>query len=176
MACVSQKKYAEHRGVSRQYINSLIKKGLIPESATKRIGRQIQINIEKADAALKKNLSQINRKKRGGARPGAGKPGTGAVKHSGMTFEKARTQHEIIKAAHAELNYETALKKYIRVDEVEEIAFESARSIRDKLESIADRVAPLVAASSSTSKCRDIIESEIRNILEELVNALQIQQ
>lgn len=186
---------AEALGVSRQAIQGYIQRGelsLSVKSAKKRGGKRIKrrINIEKAREELARNLSDINRGRKG-KKPGEKlKDGIGVgtvpaeekqrvaekAGMQGIDLAKARLFNEQYKAALKKLEYEQKSGKLINVDEVEARGFEAGRMIKEQCLSIADRCSPLVAVESDQFKCKQILVKEISRILEGLNEALSVRR
>jgi hypothetical protein len=83
-----------------------------------------------------------------------------------MDFGRARTLHEQYKAALKKLEFDRQKGLVIDGPETYRRRFEIARQIRDQCLSIADRCAPVVAAESDQHKCREILLTEIRYIID----------
>jgi hypothetical protein len=83
-----------------------------------------------------------------------------------MDFGRARTLHEQYKAALKKLEFDKLKGLVIDGPETYRRRFEIARQIRDQCLSIADRCAPVVAAESDQHKCREILLTEIRYIID----------
>ena len=88
-------------------------------------------------------------------------------------------------AQRLKLQYEAGIKKLefvkmrnqlIDADVVKRESFSAGLQIREGLESIADRCAPLVAATNDQFECREILAKEINHILTGLADALQVSQ
>ncbi len=65
----------------------------------------------------------------------------------------------------ARLDYEERNGDLVRMSDIERIAFNKYRTIRDGMLNIPERVAALVAAETSPRKCHDILTTEIRKAL-----------
>ena len=63
---------------------------------------------------------------------------------------------------------------YILASDVEKSAFDAGMKIRESLESIPERTAPLVAAESGTFECKEIMLKEIGFILNNLASELSV--
>jgi hypothetical protein len=83
-----------------------------------------------------------------------------------MDFGRARTLHEQYKAALKKLEFDKLKGLVIDGPETYRRRFEIARQIRDQCLSIADRCAPVVAAEPDQHKCREILLTEIRYIID----------
>lgn len=181
---VTQEKYGEMRGVSRQYVNKLVRHGTIPPDATVPHGRGIRIDVELADAAVQSGLSTSKMKfpasEKSRYTPVAtkqpvGRPAKGAAKSGGMTYDAARVRNEIAKGELNALKVKKERGELLPTDEVKKAAYNSGRIIRDRLQAVPDRISALVAAESDRFKCRLIIEKEVNQILTEMADIIRTQ-
>ena len=158
--------YAKVRGLSPEYIRRLIAKGVIPEKCCREFGKRWRINPECADKALDENLSQINRKKSKQAK---------VIKIAGfekLTFSQARARKERYLSALRKLEFEEKTGQLISKAEVEQAAFNTARTVRDALLNIPDRISAILAAEADEFKVSEILTDEIRQALEILSKQL----
>lgn len=79
-----------------------------------------------------------------------------------------RTRTEEFRAKQAELDYLVALGRLISRSAAREVAFRRYRAIRDKLENIADRLAPELAAERDPARVHAMLLGEIKQVLNEL--------
>ncbi len=85
-----------------------------------------------------------------------------------LTFNEAKTVKERYLAGKAKLEYQTQSKELIDAEQVKKDAFNIARKLRDNLLNIPDRLADILAAESDSIKIRQMINSEIKQVLEEI--------
>ena len=83
-------------------------------------------------------------------------------------YKKALTERLIWQAKRAKLEYEQLEGSLVYAKDVEVAAFETARLVRDKIQTIPNRVSAILAAISDPVKVREILEKEIRIALETL--------
>lgn len=166
---VTQSEAARVEGVSRQWINQLIK--------SRRLTR---------DANGKVDLVEVRRLRAEGLDPGRGahkhggasvRAGSAAVPSvdgagKGPTFLQARTAREAYNAKLAELELQERLGALVRKDDVERETFAVQRALRDRLTGIPDRIAPMLAAEGDVAKCHAIVANEIRVALRDVVASL----
>lgn len=95
-----------------------------------------------------------------------------SMKKGSDEFEKAKTEREIWRAKTAKLNYEKLSGLLIYASDVRQIAFETARLLRDQLLNIPARVSPIIAAERDTKKVNEILTKEIRQCLETIASDL----
>lgn len=72
------------------------------------------------------------------------------------------------KTEKAELELEKMKGDLVNKNEVEKIAFEKARIVREAIENIPQRIAPILAAEADIHQCRETLKKELKNALEEL--------
>lgn len=91
-----------------------------------------------------------------------------AEKDQGSGYNKARTIEAQYRAALTKLDYEDRTGSYVSLDEVRTAAFNLARTVRDAVLNVPDRVAPILAAETDPQKINAILARELRIALEEL--------
>ena len=154
MPLVSIRKYAEHRGVSHTAVQKAIRQGRVhPNSDGK-------IDVEQADREWARNSSPVNAP----IEPArAVEAATG-----GPTYAQSRAVRELYLARLARIEFEERSAKLVSRDEITVAAFTKARTVRDSLLNIPDRVASLLAAETNPVKVHNILSEEIRKALIEL--------
>jgi hypothetical protein len=154
---VSLRKYAEHRGVSHTAVQKAVKQGRIQTTAEGRI------DVEQADAAWDRNSSPVTGAVRAGRPERPAEPAT-----SGPSYAQSRAVRELYLARLARIEFEERSGKLVSRDEVTVAAFTTARTIRDNLLNIPDRLAATLAAEMEPSRVHEILTEEIRKALSEL--------
>lgn len=86
----------------------------------------------------------------------------------GVTLHDARVAREAFNAKLAELEYRRRVGELLDAAEVLRLIDEATRRLRDRLESIPARLAPVVAGMSGQDDCYRAIETEIHQALDEL--------
>jgi hypothetical protein len=176
---ITQAEWARRHGFSRQYVSRLVKQGIV----RLRDGR---IDPAQADAALaamrdparplRRGVVQ-NEAQREPAREVADRPAVRptsdslALPQSGdlpTLFLRTRIKSEVERARLLELKAKVESGRYVDAEEVSAAAFNRARIVRDALLSIADRLAPILAAESDAAAIHAALSSEIRTALQEL--------
>ncbi len=89
-----------------------------------------------------------------------------SMKKGSDEFEQAKTEREIWRAKTAKLNYEKLSGLLVYAADVTDANFEKARMIRDQLLNIPARVSPIIAAERDAKKVHEILDKEIRQVLE----------
>ena len=154
MPLVSLRKYAEHRRVSHTAVQKAIKQGRI------RTTPDGKIDVEQADREWDRNTSPVNAPRR------APRDGGGAA--GGPTYAQSRAVRELYLARLAKIEFEERAGKLVSRDEVTVAAFTKARTVRDNLLNIPDRVAAVLAAETDPVRTHQILTDEIRKALIEL--------
>ena len=172
---VTQAEYARMRNVSRQYVGRLVKKGVIGLSDGK-------LDAGKADAVLAA-LREPARPERKTTAPAAVVEGnqrpashltTGFTGPSGdlpTVLLKSRIKSEVVRARLLEIKADVEAGKFVDAAEVKTAAFNKARVVRDGLLNIPDRLAAMLATESDATRVHEILTTEIRAVLEELIGA-----
>ena len=83
---------------------------------------------------------------------------------------KSRIKSEVERAKLLEIKARVEAGKYIAVDEVKAAAFNRARVVRDALLNIPERLAAMLAAEADERRVHQILATEIRAALEELMD------
>jgi hypothetical protein len=152
----------------------LIKKGKIPKSALRRIGKRFLVDPDKADAALAETLSHVNRKiKTSDPKPKTKtrkiKPLTDLEKKE-MTLAECQRLHERYKGALKQLEFDQKSGRLVPADEVKAAAFEIGRSIRDQIMNIPPRLGPILAGESDPNRIVKMLNDEFRKALEQMTD------
>jgi len=162
--------YAKKTGVSPQYIRRIIAKGIITKKSLKRQGKRWVVDPVAADRDREQNLDIINRKTNSKKKPSiedklevSEKAGTGKI-----TFNEARRINEQYKAGLRKLNYDQKSGQLISRAERDQQDFNTARTVRDALLNIPDRISAILAAETDESKVSEFLTKEIRQALEVL--------
>lgn len=165
MPLLSLRAYAKHRGVRLSAVQKAIKSGRIQTTPDGRI------DSEQADADWEART-----------RPGQGRVArraTAAVvgetpraeAAGGLDYFKARAIRESYLARLAKIEFEEKTAKLVSRDEVQVAAFTLARTVRDNLLNLPDRLAALLASESDAHRVHQILTEEIRKALDELAGA-----
>lgn len=83
-------------------------------------------------------------------------------------YYEARATREKYQAKQAELDYLQAIGKLVPADELREASTRRYRAMRDKLLSIPDRVAAILAAEKDPARVHAALQAEIKAVLHEL--------
>jgi hypothetical protein len=157
MALVSLRQYAKHRGVSHTAVEKAVKQGRI------KLTPEGKIDVEAADRDWSRNSSPVNAPNRTPRNlPSADGP------TSGPSYAQSRAVRELYLARLAKIEFEERASKLISRDEVTVAAFTKARTVRDSLLNLPDRLAAMLAAEGDPAQVHQILADEIRKALLEL--------
>jgi len=156
---MSLRAYARHRGVSLAAVQKAIQSGRITANADG------LIDSERADAEWIAKTRPGQRR----VRPtSATLQEPAEAPAAGIDYFRARAIRESYLARLAKIEFEEKTGKLVSRDEVQVAAFTKARTIRDNLLNIPDRLAATLAAEADADRVHQILSAEIRKALEEL--------
>ena len=153
---VSQSEYSRHRKVNPSTVSSWKMKGSIPVVDGK-------IPLEEADALLdarkdnnrnNNNQNVIEELK--------------YLADTGLNYAQARGLHEQYKAGKAKLELDETTGKLISVKDVEKQAYKLARTVRDTMQAIPERLASILAEESDEFTVHEILTKEINECLQSI--------
>jgi len=173
--------YARHRGCDLKAVQFAVERQRIFREPDGRL------DSEKADRDWEKNTNHANarygpkhRRSASGAAMGGGGGWAGHKADSAaaalaepekmagsMSFANARTIKEIYDAKLKKLEHDEKQGKLISRRDVEVAAFNRFRVLRDAILNVPTRIAAQLAAETDTNLVHEIIETELRTVLEE---------
>jgi DNA-binding Lrp family transcriptional regulator len=170
---MTQVEYAKRKGVTPQYINKLVNRGVI-----RKIGRLI--DSKQADAAIRANSQAPERSKSlrktktkpASARKRASSPrpkATGLAKTSAtrnLTAAKADREH--YQALMAKLEYEKAVANLLPREQVLVAEQRKNANVRTQFRKLARSVAPLLARVADPAEIENLLREEIDVVLGQL--------
>lgn len=163
--------YARHRGVSHVAVLKAIKAGRIVKEADG------TIDPAKADAAWKQNTNQAQQRKpkdeekKPAPHVAAELPVNNApATNSGPSYAQSRAFKEAYNARLAKLEYEEKSGALVRTDSVKVAWFNVLRVLRDRALNLPDRMAPLLAAETDPKIVRELLDTELRQILNDVAD------
>lgn len=169
---LTQKDYAVRRGVSKQYIGELVRKGVLPL-------KNGLIDPDMADAILEARREPARPQRRAQSdQPQTQKEFTPPGQRTITTAElptlllKTRIKSETEKVKLLEIKAKVEAGKFIDVDEVKSAAYRRGRTVRDNLLSIPDRLDAILAAETDRRKVHQILSDEITRVLDELTKPI----
>jgi hypothetical protein len=158
MAIMSQRAYAQHRGVAHRAVQKAIESGRISTTPDGKIDSDV------ADQAWSRNTRSF-------APPVTGRGSEEDGDNFGASqYTKARAFREFYQARLAKIEYEERIGKLVSKDEMKISAFNEFRRFRDHMLNIPDRVAAMLAAETEPAKCYEILQTEIRKALNDFAD------
>ncbi len=149
---ITQAEWAREKGFSRQYVCSLVKKGIV-ELEDGLIDRE---QANEAVAAIRDPSQPLRRKERG--------------EKLSTILLKTRIKNEMERGRLLEAKAKAEIGELVAVEEVKSEAFNVARVVRNNLLNVPNRVSALLASLSDTEKIHETLTEEITNSLQELSN------
>lgn len=162
--------YAKHRGVTKTAVQNAIKNGKLDGSFTIIKNRKL-IDPEKADELWEKNTVVNNKNAHTlnrNSEKKEEKPQEPQLK--GPSYAQSRAIKEAYAAKMAQVNYEEKAGNLIDADEVKKAVRLIARTVRDSLMNIPDKLAPILTAETDMDEVHKILTDEVRNACEGLAN------
>ena len=168
---LTYREYGKRVGLSRQRLQSLRKTGQLPQDVFTKKGRTTLLVVDKADAALRSNLDPA---KITAVIPDAEKIQT--IQAAGLDpdpdYARSRALNEHYKAALKKLEYDAKAGDLVPRSEVEKEAFECARTCRDAMLNIPNRLSAVLAAETDPHRVETILRDEIQNALTALAESI----
>lgn len=168
---LTQKDYAARRGVSKQYIGELVRKGVLPL-------KDGLIDPTMADAILEARREPARPQRRAQTEQTNQTEFAPPAQRTVTTAElptlllKTRIKSETEKAKLLEIKAKVESGKFVDVDEVKSVAFRRGRIVRDNLLSIPDRLDAILAAETDRRKVHQILSDELNRVLDELTKPI----
>tara|TARA_R110000787_G_scaffold283934_1_gene397174 strand:- start:3893 stop:4366 length:474 start_codon:yes stop_codon:yes gene_type:complete len=153
---ITQAKLAEILGVSPPRISQVKSKGRL-EGTYRKKGGTVLYDQEAAIAAWNGEIDQLTTRVAGS-------------EQEIPSFNESRAKSEHFRAEMARLDLEIKEEKLCEADKVKREAFSMARSVRDALNSIPDRVANQFAAETDPVVIHQALSEELRKALERLTD------
>jgi len=164
--------YARHRGCSHVAVLKAIKSGRIQKEPDG------TIDPEKSDAAWERNTNQAQQRKAAdipkqtATKPSAAMPPAEAPMVSGPNYAQSRAVKEAYHARLAKLSFEEKSGALVRTDNVKVAWFNILRVMRDRILNMPDRMAPLLAVEDSPKQIREMLDTELRQLLDDAADAI----
>ncbi len=158
---ISVEDYARKKGITKIAMYEKIKAGKLEGCYVRDQRDRINLDEAKCDEALSHPSvrEQMNQK----TIKDAESPDN--EQHQAKGYQKARTGNEMIKFELARLELEEKKGSLVSADKVKKEQFLFARSIRDQLLNIPDRISALLAAEFDERSCHKMLLDQIRDAL-----------
>lgn len=172
-------KYAEHRDLTPARISVIIKSGKLEGCYFRDEVNRFHIDQEKADVIMnepshfKEMAANRKRERKGESVPEHKHAETPLVDPKTGRYSDARTANEVLKYQMAKLNYEEKKGSLISANQVKEENYKMARTMREQLMSIPDRVAAKFAADRDERSIHIELTKEIRQALKKVETLLR---
>lgn len=150
---ISQSELARRLGVSRQYVNKLVRSGTLPL-----VGKKLDAE---ASMATLKQMANPGRPTKA-TMPSLG---TSSQPAQPPTLAEAKTMKEVYLARMARLKYEEEAGKYMEKAEVERRAQEVAMVVKQNLLAMPSRLMDQLASETDPREINALLEAELRDIL-----------
>ncbi len=168
---VSLSEYARRRGVSHEAVRKAVKVGRLSRSVVFGPTGKARLLPEIADVEWTANTDSAQQRVPAvpPPRPPAPEPEAPARDEpKTATFQQARTLREAYMARLARLEFEEKSGQLVRADSVKNEAFKVARTVRDNMLNIPDRIAAELANETNQFKVHQRLTQEIRRALEDM--------
>lgn len=162
---------ARELGVARQSVHELVKRGILHVDADGRI------DVELARVAILQRVRPSGKTAAAAAGSTAAAAAAVASPADGgpiTSYHVARTLREATEARIAQMELAKMRGELVSAADVSRVTFNAMRMLRDRLTSIADRVAAVVASESDVGRCHAVIAAEVRDCLQDAAGALQV--
>lgn len=176
MPLVTKSEYARSRGCSPAAVTGAIKTGRIKAAVVTKNGREL-LDFDKANKLWERNTQQQPPPTRVSSEPP--KPPThrdlqaliqGLPEDQIPDLNDSRARREHYLAEKARLDALRGRDELVPSDQVKAEAFAQARAVRDALLGLADRLAPMLAATTDARECHRLLTEEHRVALRGMVN------
>jgi len=166
MTLMSQTDFAAHLGVNRSHITQLKNAGrLVMQDGKVDVEASIKrINDTKdpAKESVAKRHQQERSQKAQSTEKAPSVPGTGS------RFQSAKARREEANADLTEIELQTRRGQLLIADEAKLAVADGDTTIRNRLESLPDMLAPQLAAESDEQKIRSMLTDHIESLLSDL--------
>jgi hypothetical protein len=185
---VSQSEYARKSGFSRQYVNKMVKKGVVRLIDGKIDTAQADVALEATHepARPQHRNSKITTQPAPAIAPkqqiqppvhSTSVPTSPAIDLPGKfpadlptILLRARIKTELKRGNLLDIDEKVRTKQYVDADEIKVVAFNRGRVVRDRIMNIPDRLAATLTAQNDIDTVREILAKELRIALEGLAN------
>jgi len=156
---MTQSAYADHRGVAKSYITKLKQEGRLVLTPAGLVDvAASDARIDQTAEPAREDVAARHQQARGAA--------AGAPDPIGGSYQAARAVKERFLALEAKRSYEEAMGQLRDAREVEGLVAGAMTELRQRLENLADTLAPELAATSDEARVRAHLRDEITHALE----------
>lgn len=165
---ISYREYSRRRGVSAQAVSKAVKTGRISAHTDKK-GKKY-INPAEADVQWEQNTDKASQRKKLSPVAAETEVDT-SEKLQGPSYARSRAIREAYQAKIAKITYEEMAGKLVDAGLVKLEAYNIAKTVRESLLAIPDRLAAILAAEADEHQVHVLLTDEINKALEELARA-----
>ncbi len=160
---IGAKELAQVLGIARSRVYQLENEGKISRE------KDGNFNVAAVRLALRNNLSQRQKSRaRGDIRPPIEYSEDAGAGAQFPTLANVQLQHEMAKAATAQLQLKRLKGSYVLAEDVKRAWGEHISAVRSRVLLVPGKLAPRVAVETDVLACQEILEREIYSVLTEL--------
>lgn len=175
---LSQSAYAKHRDCTHGAVQKAIKSGRLLRALVTCDDGKVRIDPEVADVEWQANTSQVMQRKEPAA-PATPKRGAGTAAHEPpvtaaaggddtLSLNESRARRAHFEAQMAELDYREKAGQLIDASVARHAITTYVAQAKKNLQVLPDRLAAVVLSAKNDFEARQLIEKEVRNVLQEL--------
>jgi hypothetical protein len=180
---LTQKQYADRRGISQQAVAKLIRQGKL-DGAFRKDGRRYLIDADRADAVLDLNRNPARSKTPKTAAPppaivqgvpladGIDRGSASTIAGELVSFAEAARREKVARAALLELDLKKKRGDLVEKEKVEAVAAKLGTLVRVGIEAIPARVAPSVVALETPGDVSRFLQQEVKSVLADLAKGI----
>lgn len=161
-ARVTKAELARLTGRSRQAIDQLAKRHVFPVGSDGLVDRDLAVH-----AIANRVRPRMSRRQAELAAPPVA-PAALVALEAPLGYNEAKTLREIAEARLAELKLAEQRGELVRAVDVQSALSNKAAALREGFLQLPARLAPIMAAESDQARCHDILQAELRQVLEQL--------
>ncbi len=165
----SLSEYARHIGAAPSYVTKLKAQGRL---VLRDVGGRQVVDFDLSDRLIR-NTADLGRARNGAnAAPGRAPSAPIAPLADGgrvdAIFRQAQAQERAFIAKKTELEYRKMAGELVSADEVRNEVARLAASLRESILQLPSRLATILGAESDAGKCHELLDSELRQVLQQL--------
>lgn len=171
----TQSEFAKHIGRTKQYVSKLKSQGkLVLEGGKVHFEKTLAVLAATADPSHDPSHSIPRKDGRTEKSVGMQAAETTGNKTQGVAeqYQSSRAVREAYNARMAKLEYEQMAGELVHRDGVTMASFKIGRILRDKLQSIPARLAPLLTLETEQKEVYAILDKEVQAIIQQMQQAL----
>jgi len=172
MQSVNQTQFATEIGRSKAYVSKLKQQGRLVFDETGKVKvQESKALISQTGSPEKQAVVDRNAQERE-ANQQEPQMDDMAVK-AGSAYHQARAMKEKYAAMQAKISYEKEIGELLRIDDVRSAVMDSDTIVRNRLETLPDKLAPLLATETDEQKIRAMLIDHIEYMLIDLSQSIK---